>query len=177
MRKWVGAALGCAAVAGVIVAIAAGGASASNGGHAFRWGGGAMRALHSSSPRAKHVHRLVLHTRSERFKFIDNDGNNRDSVGDVFLFTESLWNGRGHRVGTTIATCTEQFLNSSECAATLRLFGRGQITVAGAVGGSQPLLAVTGGTGGFSDAGGQMDTARDNVGERGVLVVWLRHLA
>ena len=173
MRKWIAAALGCAAIAGVIVAIGAAGASASNGDHAYRWGGSAIRA---QAPTAKNMHRLVLHTRAGSSKFIDNDGNKHDSVGDVFLFTESLWNGGGRRVGTTIATCTEQFLHASACSATLRLFGRGDITVAGAVGGPQPLLAVTGGTGGFSDAGGQMDTSRDN-GARGLLVIWLRHLA
>ena len=162
---------------GVIVVIGAAGASASNGGAAFRWGGGAMRAQQSQRRRRRTCTGWCCTRGPARSSSSTTTGTGRDSVGDVFLFTESLWNGRGHRVGTTIATCTEQFLHASACSATLRLFGRGDITVAGAVGGPQPLLAVTGGTGGFSDAGGQMDTSRDNVGARGVLVVWLRHLA
>ena len=58
---------------------------------------------------------------------------------------------------------------------TLRLSGRGTITVAGVVNDRNAVLAVTGGTHRFSDAGGEMDTSGDN-GDTGRLVIDLRRL-
>src|SRR5205814_1759660 len=104
----------------------------------------------------------------------DNDGDGSDSVGDSFLFTERL-SAAGRRVGTVYAECLQHFNDNTTCRATLRLFGRGSIVVEGTLNDRHQLLAVTGGTTQFADAGGQMDVSADNESP-GVLVVWLKHL-
>lgn len=172
MRKSIAILLAFAAVAAVLVTVSAVGASASNGDQAPRpWGRSASAATSAAPVTAGE---LVLLTKSERFKPVDADHNSRDSVGDYILFSESLWNADGRRIGMLWATCTHHF-NGALCDATLRLSGRGTITVAGVVNDRNAVLAATGGTERFSDAGGQMDTSGDN-GDTGRLVIDLRHL-
>jgi hypothetical protein len=173
MRKSIAILLGLAAVAAVLVTVSAVGASASNGGQAQRLWGRSTGAAPFAAPAT--AGQLVLLTKTERFKAVDADDNSSDSVGDYILFSESLWNAGGRRIGMLWATCTHHFGGGAMCDATLRLSGRGTITVAGVVGERNSLLAVTGGTDRFADADGQMDTSGDT-GETGRLVVDLRHL-
>jgi len=177
MRKWIAGAAAVTAALVVAIAIATTGASASNGSHVRPWGHSSAQRT-TSAPRAAAMagaQKLVFHTSGGQFKALDNDGNGSDSVGDSFLFTERL-SAAGHRVGTVYAECLEHFNGNTMCQATLRLFGRGSIAVNGTLNDGHQLLAVTGGTNQFMDAGGQMDVSGDN-DSPGVLVVWLRHLA
>ncbi len=178
MRKGIAVVISIAAVSAALVSISAGGASASNSRPTFKpWGHSPTAARGGAAlTTADGVQRLVLNTKSGQFKPIDADHSGSDSVGDYFLFTETLWNAGGDRIGNVRATCTHHF-NGSLCQASIRLAGRGTLQVAGLITRRNGLLAVTGGTGDFSDAGGEMDTSADNGGTTGQLVISLRHLA
>jgi len=176
MRKWIAGVAAASAALAVSIALWTTGASASNGTGERPWG-------HSAAPRATAAPRassmagqkLVFHTSGGQFKSLDNDGDGSDSVGDTYLFTERL-SRAGERVGTVYANCLQHFNGNTTCEATLRLFGRGSIAVDGTLNANHQLLAVTGGTNEFADAGGQMDVSGDNE-STGVLVVWVRHLS
>jgi hypothetical protein len=75
-----------------------------------------------------------------------------DSPGDQILFTDTLLDQAGRRIGGDQARCTLMFGGDVLCDATFVLDGRGQLTIEG-VG---LTFAVTGGTGQFSKARGQM---------------------
>jgi hypothetical protein len=103
-----------------------------------------------------------------------------ESLGDYFVFTEDLFM-KGKRVGSDHVSCMATRIDKSEftvqCVATLVLDGKGQITVQGAVtfseeSGSTFTLAITGGTGRFRDASGQVKV-RDISDEKSVLTVQL----
>jgi hypothetical protein len=176
MRKGIAILTSCAAVAAALVSISAVGASASNSRPTFKpWGHSAATARGAAAvTTVAGARKLVLNTKTGQFKFVDADHNGRESVGDYFLFTETLWNAGGDRIGSVWAICTDHF-NGSLCQASIRLGGRGTLRVAGVIAGQNALLAVTGGTDEFSDAGGEMDTSGDT-GDTGQLVIWLRHL-
>ena len=85
------------------------------------------------------------------------------SAGDTFSFTERLFRG-GERVGRDAVTCKikrfERRLFEAQCFVTMVFTDRGQITAQGLVtfrrgSDRQPVLAITGGTGEFEDAGGR----------------------
>jgi hypothetical protein len=177
MRKGIVILTSFAAVAAALVSISAVGASASSSRPTFKpWGHSATAARGAAAvTTVDGAHKLVLNTKSGRFKPIDADQNGRESVGDSFLFTESLWNAGGDRIGKVWAICTDHFNGAALCQASIRLAGRGTLRVAGVITPNNPLLAVTGGTDEFSDSGGEMDTSGDN-GDTGQLVIWLRHL-
>jgi hypothetical protein len=75
-----------------------------------------------------------------------------DSPGDQILFTDTLLDQAGRRVGHDEARCTLMFGGDVLCDATFVLDGQGQLTVEG-VG---LTFAVTGGTDQFRKARGQM---------------------
>jgi hypothetical protein len=108
---------------------------------------------------------LRLTATENQFAFLDL-GDTGTSVGDQFVFSEVL-SRRGQDVGDSGATCTITELASydtvtSNCVGTLRLRG-GQITVQGLVtfqGEDDPdrfTIAITGGTGAYRGASGEMD--------------------
>ncbi len=85
------------------------------------------------------------------------------SAGDTFSFTERLFRG-GERVGRDAVTCKikrfERRLFEAQCFVTMVFTDRGQITAQGLVtfrrgSDRRPVLAITGGTGEFEDAGGR----------------------
>jgi len=176
MRKGIAFLMLLAAVAAALISISAVGASASSSRPTFKpWGRSATADRGTAAvTTVDGAQKLVLNTKMGRFKLIDADRNGRESVGDYFLFTETLWNAGGDRIGKVWATCTDHF-NGTFCQASIQLAGRGTLQVAGVITGHNALLAVTGGTDHFSDAGGEMDTSGDN-GNTGQLVIWLRDL-
>lgn len=88
------------------------------------------------------------------------------SLGDQFVFTDDLYED-GELAGTDHGACTVTRIDAPEvtlhCVATFVLDDRGQITVQGAVtfdesGGTPTFtVAITGGTGEFSDATGEVE--------------------
>jgi hypothetical protein len=85
------------------------------------------------------------------------------SIGDRFVFSDNLFR-RGNRVGTDHGDCVTTRIqgpgSAFQCTATAVLRG-GQITAQGAVmfredSSSRFTLAITGGTGRFRDAGGEV---------------------
>jgi hypothetical protein len=113
---------------------------------------------------------ITLFSTQEEFTFIDVDksGGMTPTIGDEVVFTDLLWDhSGGHQVGTDAVACTAMKVTSSaetdQCVATFSLTDRGQITVQGLVvlppgdeTGAKFDLAVTGGTGEFADADGQL---------------------
>jgi hypothetical protein len=179
MRKWIVILLSFAAVAATAIAISAVGASAKSAGLTAKpWGhkGSSVTAGRSAAPAPHHAaRRIVLHTRSGPAKFLDNDHNKRESVGDSFLFTETFVNGRGKRIGGNWVSCVLQFGGNTSCHGTFRLSGRGSFEISGTLNGRNTVVSISGGTGAFSDGGGEVDTSADQ-GETGKLVVFLQHL-
>jgi hypothetical protein len=117
------------------------------------WGKGHTAAEPSqAAPRAAAgAARLVVIGREADFTIVDTAPAG-DSPGDQILFTDDLFDPAGRRVGRDEARCTIMFRGDVLCDATFVLAGRGQLTIEG-VG---LTFAVTGGTGEFRKARGQM---------------------
>jgi hypothetical protein len=80
------------------------------------------------------------------------------SVGDEFVFAGQLWNqAQTQRIGSTHGYCVFVERNFVHCIGTARLYGN-NLEVAGLVAGDQQTftVAITGGTGSFHEAGGQL---------------------
>ncbi|GAA0621042.1 hypothetical protein GCM10009547_24590 [Sporichthya brevicatena] len=94
-------------------------------------------------------------------------GRSGPSVGDRYVFSERLFDEDNKRVGTLAATCDVTYVNRSSsgrvknalshCTGTFRL-DDGQITVAGTITrtAKSAVLAITGGTGRYDDAAGEV---------------------
>jgi hypothetical protein len=178
MRTWGVVLLSFAVVAAAAIAMSTVGAAArSSALQARPWGhAAAASTLRAAAPAPQHAVRLlVLHTRSGQAKFFDNDHNNRDSVGDSFLFTETFVNAHGRPIGGNWISCVLHFGHNTFCEGTFRLFGKGSFDVSGTINAKNTLIGISSGTGAFTDAGGQVDTAADQ-GTKGKLFVQLRHL-
>jgi hypothetical protein len=68
---------------------------------------------------------------------------------------ESALSQGGERVGRDVVKCTLG-IRTFLCDATGQIAGRGKITVSGAFFGGETQIAVTGGTGDFQDARGEL---------------------
>jgi hypothetical protein len=162
-------------VAIAVIALNAIGASASPTAAQFEpWGRhlitDAARAA-ASAPSAVAGERIVLHTRPGQAKFVDADHNGKESNGDYVVFTERFFNASGQQVGRDRLICTINF-RTFQCEATLFLDGRGTIEAAGALTDRIAMVAITGGTGEFADAGGEINASNEQR-----LVLNVLHLA
>ncbi|MEJ7707077.1 MAG: hypothetical protein WKF82_13525 [Nocardioidaceae bacterium] len=99
---------------------------------------------------------LLLVTRENRARMVDV-GRQGFSTGDFFVFEETVYGARGRRViGEDTVRC-ESGIRAFTCEATIRLDGRGKITVAGSFFARRDnVLPVTGGTQRFSGVDGQL---------------------
>jgi hypothetical protein len=105
-------------------------------------------------------HRLVLYERQTAFQLVD-PGNDGPTPGDQAIATSDLFRDAhfAHKVGSVLISCTIVTADELECDATGHLRG-GDVQVNGAV----PLetkpasLAITGGTGKFRGANGELKT-------------------
>ncbi|HSO54502.1 MAG TPA: DUF2182 domain-containing protein, partial [Actinomycetes bacterium] len=116
------------------------------------WGKGpatAQAATQAATP--KGATRLVVVGQEVDFTIIDAAPTG-DSPGDQILFTDDLLDQSGRRVGRDEARCTIMFRGDVLCDATFVIDGKGQLTIEG-VG---LTFAVTGGTGRFRQARGQL---------------------
>lgn len=104
---------------------------------------------------------------------VDVDRSHRDSPGDLLVYAFELWNApETERAGDARAVCTMVRVSGTEltahCAATAQL-GGGTIEAAGLVTqpGTTTRLAVTGGTGRYDEADGELTlTALDELAIR-----------
>ncbi len=104
---------------------------------------------------AKGVTTITLLPVEERSKSVDV-GAQGESVGDFFLFEETLYNTNGRKVGRDAVRC-EIGIRTYTCEATFQLDGRGKVRVDGTFfGPNENLLPVTGGTKDFRNASGQL---------------------
>ena len=116
------------------------------------WGRGpAATQVTAETTAPKDATRLVVIGREVDFTIVDTAPQG-DSPGDQILFTDDLFDPAGRRVGRDEARCTIMFRGDVLCDATFALAGRGQLTIEG-IG---LTFAVTGGTGEFRKARGQM---------------------
>jgi hypothetical protein len=95
--------------------------------------------------------RLVVIGREADFTVVDTAPAG-DSPGDQILFRDDLFDPAGRRIGRDEARCTIMFRGDVLCDATFILAGRGQLTIEGV----NLTFAITGGTGEFRKARGQM---------------------
>jgi hypothetical protein len=89
----------------------------------------------------------------------NNDGRATDSVGDILTFTNEVFDKQNsHKVGSDQGYCVRMVVGQSwECVLTT-LLPRGQITVEGPFYDTRDsVLAITGGTGAYANARGQME--------------------
>ena len=89
----------------------------------------------------------------------NNDGRATDSVGDILTFANEVFDrSDAHKVGTDQGYCVRMAVGQSwECVWTT-LLARGQITVEGPFYDTKDsVLAITGGTGAYANARGQME--------------------
>jgi hypothetical protein len=115
------------------------------------WGKGPATQATADTAAPKGATRLVVIGQEADFTIIDAAPQG-DSPGDQILFTDTLLDQAGNRVGRDEARCTLMFGGDVLCDASFVLDGRGQLTIEG-VG---LTFAVTGGTGQFKKARGQL---------------------
>jgi len=132
-------------------------ASGSSGGQATGpWGRGFVRppASHPAQPKGSEVIQFI--SQETHGKLVDADGSGGPSVGDYFVFTENLFDSQTHKlIGVDYPKCLFGF-GATVCDGTFSLNGRGDIAVLGSLTNSSNSLAVTGGTGDFLTAGGEV---------------------
>ena len=106
---------------------------------------------------------LIEHAETDTVRHI-GPAKEEDSVGDILAFANPVFNAENtKKVGTDNGSCVRTAAGKAwECIWTLTLSG-GQITVEGPFyDGKDSILAITGGTGEYTGAGGQMKLhARD----------------
>jgi hypothetical protein len=105
--------------------------------------------------------RLVVIAREVDFTVIDV-GPQGDSPGDQILFTDNLFDQTGRRIGRDQARCVLMFRDDLLCDASFIIAGKGQLIIHGA---SRATFAVTGGTGDFNKARGQVQESFLPTGE------------
>jgi allene oxide cyclase len=89
----------------------------------------------------------------------NNDGRATDSVGDILTFTNDVFDkSNSRKVGSDQGYCVRMVVGQSwECVFTT-LLPRGQITVEGPFYDTRDsVLAITGGTGAYANARGEME--------------------
>jgi hypothetical protein len=161
MRKMVTIAV----AAGALVALAvlgAGAFAASPGKHAGQgWarvasGSAASSAAAAAAADTNGTEHLVFFARTAREDFVDV-GASGESTGDSVFFEDVVWNAsRTARVGKDSVEC-RLGIRTFNCAGTLLIFGKGKLQVDGAFFADRDsVIPVTGGTGTFAGAGGQM---------------------
>ena len=149
------------------VAMAAGSSSSTSS--TLKWGttGDANAASADATP--KGMHRLVVYTTLVRETFVDV-GEAGESAGDMDIFEDRVWNrARTRVIGRSSAECTLRITTVS-CNGTIWLRGRGSLQVNGVLFDGRGF-PVTGGTGRFAGAGGQMMPV--SVGDRTTRLVFL----
>lgn len=133
----------------LVMAVAAACLAAVIGGVSFARAGG------SSGPQT-----LVFKEVDTGGKFINVSHTQNGGPGDEFVFSAKLINGQNMRIGTLDAKCTLVLHGRLLCEGTMRFRG-GYVTLAGTIPANQPVgstsrIAVTGGTGQFDQAHGQL---------------------
>jgi hypothetical protein len=100
---------------------------------------------------------LILIEEEGQATYIDV-GPRGETVGDYVVFRDRLRDPNSDAlIGALSVQCTFQFANSAECHGTAILFNRGKLTFAGNVPpASLFALAITGGTGEFRAARGEV---------------------
>ena len=93
-------------------------------------------------------------------KFINISHTQNGAPGDEFIFSAKLINRQNMRIGSLDAKCTLALHGRLLCEGVMRLHG-GTLTLQGTVGADEPNgtvdhIAVTGGTGSFDQAHGQL---------------------
>jgi allene oxide cyclase len=86
-------------------------------------------------------------------------GDPGDSVGDIRTSHDHLYDGSGKLIGRTLSDCTRVRPNTGawECRWTIQILGKGSLTLEGPIlDRGNSVLAVTGGTGAFLSARGQV---------------------
>jgi allene oxide cyclase len=117
-------------------------------------GAAAAAAGGGSSPATLH---LVEHAKTDTLQHI-GPPNESDSIGDILGFGNPVFNGKNaKRVGSDNGTCTRTKVGVAfECIWTVTL-SKGQMTVEGPFYDNEDsVLAITGGTGAYHQARGQM---------------------
>jgi hypothetical protein len=114
----------------------------------------------------KGVTTLKLTSKLDQASAVDNPPTGR-SAGDVFVFTEKLFDARGKQVGTDAATCTQLFDQRSLCNGVYSL-AKGQVMVQLVQPGPTGTYsqAIVGGTGAYSAARGTVTVAQSASGDR-----------
>jgi allene oxide cyclase len=127
---------------------------------------GAFFMLHTTTPAAKangqRVIHVVEHAITDTVGDVDNGTPSPDALGNVLAFHNPVFDAADkHQVGTDNGQCTRTVATGKntewECFWTVVL-KQGQITVEGPYydNGTDTTLAITGGTGAFVEAQGQM---------------------
>jgi hypothetical protein len=129
----------------------------------------AALALSTGTAAAKGHHRTItfnVRGELEQVQGVDNAPAGA-SAGDMVVFTERLFNGRGKQIGSDAATCVRLFDDTALCTGTYLLPG-GRVMVqllqAGLTGTYEQ--AVTGGTGRFAGARGTVTVKQQPSGDR-----------
>jgi hypothetical protein len=111
--------------------------------------------------------KLIEHAETDTVRHI-GPANEEDSVGDVLAFANPVYESANKKqAGTDNGQCVRTAVGKAwECIWTVSLEG-GQLTVEGPFydGGKSSELAITGGTGEYKDASGQMTLKARNEAE------------
>jgi hypothetical protein len=110
--------------------------------------------------------KVIEHAETDTVRHI-GPASEEDSVGDVLAFANPVFDSENQkRVGSDNGQCVRTVVGKAwECIWTVSLSG-GQLTVEGPFEeGKDTTLAITGGTGDYKDASGQMTLHARNEGE------------
>jgi hypothetical protein len=135
------------------------------------WSGQGPRA--GLAPDIGRAQKLKFKATTLKLKFVDADGDGRQDAGDYVIFSEQLTNLSGTSIkGVDTVRCTLNVaghgVQLAQCDGEFVL-DRGEIIVSGL---ASPLVAVTGGTGQFSNVRGEASV--DSIDpDTEIITVWL----
>jgi hypothetical protein len=139
------------------------------------WGRGwTTDSTGASAPHIDHGQKLRFLATTIKLRLVDVNGNGHEDSGDYVIFTERLTNKAGtEEKGYDSVRCTFNSIGHhkqiSMCDGEFVLTGRGEITVYGQ---ASPMVAVTGGTSGFSNVSGQARIKSVNADSE-LITIWL----
>lgn len=165
-KRWISVALGLSIAAIAFVGLAAVSSGSASTGVRARWGFGASsgsaqanRPATSKTATSNATQTIVVTERySNAAATVTPPTTSPSGVGGYNVFRDPLYNGSDTQIGQVLATCMPAFDGDSLCHGVLEFAG-GDITIdgSGIFTNDSLVLAITGGTGEYVGASGQVN--------------------
>ncbi len=163
-KRWISVALALSIAAIAFVGLTAASSGTTSTGANARWGFGASSAgapsNRAAASKPAHATQTIVVTQrySNEFASLAPPSTGPSDAGHYDVFRDPLYNASDTQVGQVLASCMTGFAGDSLCRGVLE-FANGNITIDGSGLGTDGsfFLSITGGTGDYEGASGQVN--------------------